>query len=380
MLTRWSVASAAAILLAGSPALAADNYAIIDGSGAPRSIAAHDTGSALIPQSAPTSFSGLPLFTATNPGLVAFPTGTALTLGAGSATIGGVTQSGAWSFGLSGPIPTGSNVIGAVTQSGTWNVAISNLPATQPVSGAVSVSNFPVTQAVSGTVSVSSLPSLAAGTNAIGSVSVSNLPATQPVSNAGTFAVQNTAPLPAGTNTLGSIANISGTISLPTGAATAANQAAMLANQNVTAAGTSAANAQAVQGVTNGVPMPVSAAPAGITRTRLSCTLPAYATGGNSVCTDASGNQTTNACAANTACLISAPNANRKTAFFMNRTAGTTIDVGYAATVAPGNGVGVDGPGTSGGQGGSLEENPAHVGAYYAASPSASTLVFVQGQ
>ena len=47
------------------------------------------------------------------------------------------------------------------------------------------------------------------------------------------------------------ITNITGTVSLPTGAATAANQ-------EVTAAGTSAASAQAIQGVTGGIAMPIT--------------------------------------------------------------------------------------------------------------------------
>lgn len=81
---------------------------------------------------------------------------------------------------------------------------------------AVSNATLAVTQSGAWTVG------LAAGSNAIGSVSVSNFPVTQPVS--------------------------ASALPLPSGAATAANQ-------NVTAAGTSAANAQAVQGVTNGVPM-----------------------------------------------------------------------------------------------------------------------------
>lgn len=103
------------------------------------------------------------------------------------------------------------------TVAGT--IAVSNLPATQPVSGTVAVSNFPATQPVSGTVAVSNFPSLVhiddnggsvtvdgtVGVNNFpavqpindnggsitvdGSVSVSNFPATQPVS--GTVAVSN---------------------------------------------------------------------------------------------------------------------------------------------------------------------------------------------
>jgi hypothetical protein len=41
---------------------------------------------------------------------------------AGSAVIGGVTQSGTWNVTVNVALPTGSNVIGAVTQSGVWNV------------------------------------------------------------------------------------------------------------------------------------------------------------------------------------------------------------------------------------------------------------------
>ena len=61
-----------------------------------------------------------------------------------------------------------------VTNAGL-SVSVSNIPATQPVSGTF----WPTTQPVSGTVSVSNLPE----TQPIsGSVSVSNFPATQPVS------------------------------------------------------------------------------------------------------------------------------------------------------------------------------------------------------
>jgi hypothetical protein len=69
-----------------------------------------------------------------------------------------------------------------------------------------------------------------------------NLNAT--VVGTGTFAAQ----LTGATN---NINNVSGTVSLPTGAATAANQ-------EVTAAGVTATSAQAVQGVTGGIPQPVS--------------------------------------------------------------------------------------------------------------------------
>ena len=60
-----------------------------------------------------------------------------------------------------------------VTNAGL-NVSVTNLPATQPVSGSVSVSNFPATQPVSGTFWQATQP-------VSGSVSVSNFPATQAV-------------------------------------------------------------------------------------------------------------------------------------------------------------------------------------------------------
>lgn len=125
---------------------------------------------------------------------------------------------------------------------------------------------------------------------------------------------------------------------------------------------------------------PTYTTPAGITRTRLSCTLPAYTAGGNSVCTDQAGNQTTTTCAANTACQILPANANRKTFFIQNRTSGVTVDYGYTATVAPGLGIGADGTSTTNGQGAGFGETPAHVGTYYAAAPSAATITVVQGQ
>ena len=131
--------------------------------------------------------------------------------------------------------------------------------ATQPVSGTVSVSNFPATQPVSGTVaatqsgtwnigtltsitnpvavtgtffqatqpvSLASLPPLATGSNVIGSISNTSFIATQAtaaslnatVVGTGTFLVQATQ---SGT---WNINNVSGTISLPTGASTSALQ------------------------------------------------------------------------------------------------------------------------------------------------------------
>ena len=120
----------------------------------------------------------------------------------GSSVVGGVTQSGVWTFGLTDALPAGSNALGSVS--------ISNLPSVQPVSiagtvstegtvsiagtiataGTVAISNLPVTQPVSGTVSL-------AGTIATaGTVAISNLPVTQPISGtvslAGTIATAGT--------------------------------------------------------------------------------------------------------------------------------------------------------------------------------------------
>lgn len=128
------------------------------------------------------------------------------------------TQSGVWSVGR------------------TWNLAFANDKA--DVSGSsVSVANFPATQAVSGSVTVSqataaNLNATVTGTvaatqsgtwttgrtwslsNATDSVNVGNFPATQAVS--GTVAATQSG--------VWNITNITGTVSLPAGAATAAKQ------------------------------------------------------------------------------------------------------------------------------------------------------------
>jgi hypothetical protein len=97
-----------------------------------------------------------------------------------------------------------------------------------------------------GDVDVLTLPSLPAGTNNIGDVDVLTLPA-----------------LPTGANTIGSISNISGTISLPTGAATAAKQPAL------GTAGSASSDVLTIQGIASmtalkvdgsAVTQPVSAA------------------------------------------------------------------------------------------------------------------------
>lgn len=150
------------------------------------------------------------------------------------------------------------SVTGTVTaNAGTGTFLVDGSAHTQPISGAVSVSNFPATQPISGTVSVSNFPA----TQAISAVSLP-LPAgastatnqatantslasidsklTSPLAVTGTF-FQATQPVSGNLgrtwsllNTTDSvnavqsgaynITNISGTVSLPTGAATSANQ------------------------------------------------------------------------------------------------------------------------------------------------------------
>ncbi len=122
-----------------------------------------------------------------------------VSLGAGTLTVGGVTQSGSWTVGLapgsSIGLSAGSNDIGQVDVA-----SLPALPSGTNAIGSVAVSNLPATQAVSqsGNWAVSlaggTSVGLASGSNAIGSVSVSNLPATQPVSAA-------SLPLPSGAAT-----------------------------------------------------------------------------------------------------------------------------------------------------------------------------------
>ena len=134
-----------------------------------------------------------------------------------------------------------------LTQIGGSAHGLTNPLFISPATGATfAISNFPATQAVS----LASLPSLPSGTNTIGAISnasfsVSNFPSTQAVSIAtlpplptgtnaiGTVGITALPALPTGANTIGAISNtgfastqsgtwsltnISGTVSLPTGA------------------------------------------------------------------------------------------------------------------------------------------------------------------
>jgi hypothetical protein len=135
---------------------------------------------------------------------------------------------------LAGSVEITNDVGNAIPVSFVGGVAVTNLPATQPVSGSVSVSNLPATQPVSGTVAVNNLP---ATQTVAGAVSVSNLPSTQAVSgtvNVGTMpavGVSSLPALPAGGNAIGSV-TVSNTVPV------ADTRAALL---HVTATGAAAA-------------------------------------------------------------------------------------------------------------------------------------------
>jgi hypothetical protein len=144
---------------------------------------------------------------------------------------------------LSGKIPSGLTVSSTrllVDGSGgtfpvSGSISVSNFPATQPVSGSVSVSNFPATQPISGTVTANISGSISNTSFAATQATASSLNAT--VVGTGTFAVQ------AAQSGTWNVTNISGTVSLPTGAATSAKQPAL------GTAGTASSDVITVQGI-----------------------------------------------------------------------------------------------------------------------------------
>lgn len=111
-------------------------------------------------------------------------------------------------------------------QSGSWSVGVNNFPATQAVSGTFWQTTQPV--------SLSSIPSLSTGSNTIGNIgtlaTITNVvhiddnSGSITVDNGGAFAVQ------AAQSGAWNVTNVSGTVSLPTGASTAANQTTLIAN------------------------------------------------------------------------------------------------------------------------------------------------------
>ena len=208
----------------------------------------------------------------------------------GSLTVDGTVELGATSLAalenISVTFPATQNV--NVTNAGL-SVSVSNLPATQPVSGSVSVSNFPATQPVSlatapttpvtGTfwqatqpVSIASAPVTPVTDNGgsltvDGSVSVSNFPATQPVS--GTF-WQTTqpvslasAPVTPVTDNGGSL-TVDGTVTVND--MTSGNAKTKIVDSvgadvsYITAgtAGTPSASVLSVQGISGGTSLPIS--------------------------------------------------------------------------------------------------------------------------
>lgn len=212
----------------------------------------------------------------------------------GTNTIGAVTQGGTWSVGLTNALPTGNNTIGAVSQGGAWNVGISGgLPLPTGASSAAN-QTAPQGSVIGGTAATTSdlaggiynatVPTLTTGqqaavqldasgnlkvniaagassggtSSAFGSAFPTNGTAIGgkysgnmiglAADSVGNLQVNLQTPIPAGTNAIGSVTqggtwnvgnltNITGTITLPTGAATAANQTA---TQGPVSAGTSA--------------------------------------------------------------------------------------------------------------------------------------------
>jgi hypothetical protein len=147
----------------------------------------------------------------------------------------------------SNPMPVAGTV--AATQSGAWTVTGAG-------------GTFPVTDSggsltVDGTVAATQSGTWTVGISASQTIAVTGTfwQATQPVSNAGTFAVQ------AAQSGTWNVTNVSGTVSLPTGAATAAKQPAL------GTAGVASADVLTVQGIASmtalkvdgsGVTQPVS--------------------------------------------------------------------------------------------------------------------------
>ena len=225
---------------------------------------------------APGSAYATPLGVSTTSARVALPAGSVVVVyntGASAAfvqlggaavtatTANDVVAPGGWTA-----FTVGTNsFLAAVTSSGTTSLNISG------------GSGLP-TGAVGGAGGGGSVPTGAAGTPNAAVVTVQGIAGgtPQPVS------------LAAGANIIGSVNaaqagvwslnNISGVISLPTGAATAANQTAVQS-----AAGTAQPTAVTIQGNAAGVPVPVAAAQSGTWNIGSITTLPALPAGSNSI-------------------------------------------------------------------------------------------------
>ena len=160
----------------------------------------------------------------------------------------------------------------------------------------------------------------------------------------------------------------------------------------ITVNGSPSTIAQVVKAVWNGDDIAPSNAlptvPGNVTRTGLTCVLPAYSTTapGTMTCTDQTGAQTTVTCATGSACQILGANPNRKTVSVMNVTPGSSnpspggASLGYAASISPGSGFGLSPPPTQYMTGGQRTESPAHSGPYFAAAANGGTLYISEGQ
>ncbi len=207
----------------------------------------------------PTSLASLPSLAAGSAtiGSIANINGT-VSLPTGAATSANQPTNAAQASTTSGQ--TGNLHMGAVTTSSPLYTSGQTDPLSLTTAGALRVDATATTQPISGSVSISGTPSvsisgnpvLGAGSNTIGKADVvgnagatldsaagtANSQALTIQGNSGGIAVPiSLASLPslaAGSNTIGSINNISGAVSLPTGAATSANQPTNAAQASTT--------------------------------------------------------------------------------------------------------------------------------------------------
>lgn len=142
---------------------------------------------------------------------------------AGNATLVTINTTLGSPFQAGGSIGNTSFIATQATGTNLHTV-VDNFPATQPISGTVAVSNFPATQPVSGTVTANQGTS--PWVSNITQFGSSNVVTGTGASGAGIprVTVSNDSNILASQSGTWNITNISGTISLPTGASTSANQ------------------------------------------------------------------------------------------------------------------------------------------------------------
>ena len=178
----------------------------------------------------------------------------------GTNVIGAVMQSGLWSMSLIGaiPLPTGASV--AQYQGGTYNNTAPTLVNGQQTGLQVDINGNLKVNVVTGGGSGGGTSSTYGSSfpvtgTAIGAKNSGNMIAVG-ADSSGNLLVNLATALPTGANAIGSVAqsgpwnvtNITGTVSLPTGAATAANQTAVV---GTVSPGTAAANSMLGGGVYN---------------------------------------------------------------------------------------------------------------------------------